>query len=66
MESSDRAQVTSAADEIDRVLATRPLAVGESRMAHSRVVFQQPLGALYEVSDDDREVRVWLVWSTIG
>jgi hypothetical protein len=65
MESSHQADLAAAADEIDRILAIRPLAVGESRTGNSRILFQPPLGVLYEVSDDDRAVRVWSVWSAV-
>jgi hypothetical protein len=40
LESTQQAEVSAAADEIDRVLALRPLDVGESRVVNSRVLFQ--------------------------
>jgi plasmid stabilization system protein ParE len=66
LDSPEQASVSAAADEIDRILAIRPLEVGESRVANSRILLHSPLAVLYEVSDDDRRVEVWSVWNTSG
>lgn len=58
----DRTTLASAADEIDRLLRTCPLDVGESREKHRRILLVRPLGVKYTVSLDDRLVRVLHVW----
>ena len=44
----NRALVTSAADEVDRLLRSQPLEIGESREDGYRVLFEPPLGVFYE------------------
>jgi plasmid stabilization system protein ParE len=56
--------IAEAADTIDRLLKTNPLAQGESRSGAVRVLFIDPLGVFFHVDDEDRlvsVVRVWLV-----
>ena len=55
---SDRNAVTSAADEIERLLASDPLAQGESRGGDKRLIFEQPPAALYRVDAKRRTVTV--------
>jgi len=57
----DRAAVTAAANEIDRLLRSRPLAVGESRSGNIRVLVIPPLAVHYEVLEDDCLVNVMTV-----
>jgi plasmid stabilization system protein ParE len=59
---ADRRAVTAAANELDRLLATDPMEVGESRSGDMRVEFVPPLGANFRVYEADRNVRVGRVW----
>lgn len=59
----DQSAFSSAANELDRLLAQRPNDLGESReQLHSRIAFVAPLAVLYHVRDDDRLVLVVSVW----
>ena len=60
--SSNRNAVTSATHVIDQTLGTAPQDAGESREEGFRVLFVRPLGVMFEVSPDDRTVRVVTVW----
>jgi plasmid stabilization system protein ParE len=60
---ADRAAVTAATDEIDRLLRTNPEQRGESRDDGRRILLVAPLGVLFRVLPDDRVVRVLQVWS---
>jgi len=52
---SDRNAVTSAADEIERLLALDPLAQGESRGGNKRLLFEPPLPpSIAWISSDER------------
>jgi len=42
LDSNDRAAITAAVDEIDRVLAADPINAGESRAGDTRVMFVDP------------------------
>ena len=64
--SPDRSQIADAADEVDRLLSQRPLAVGESRGGNHRILFVEPLGVLYDVVLDDSRVTVWSIWRRPG
>ena len=59
---NDSAAVTAAANEIDLFLSTKPRLCGESRGKSLRVTFAGPIGVEYEVIEDDRLVRVLMVW----
>lgn len=59
---SDRAQVGEIADRIDATLSRDPLAIGESRGGHTRIVIAPPLTILYDVDEPNRLVRVWNLW----
>ncbi len=61
-DSLNRAAVTAAANRIDRELRLHPYANSESRSNKNRVMFVQPLGVSYDVSDDDCLVTVLAVW----
>ena len=61
---SDRNVVTRAAHAIDEALRTDPEQVGESRADEVRILFEEPLGALFMVSPDDRTVYALSVWRT--
>jgi hypothetical protein len=55
---ADRRAVTEAADKIDEVLRTRPLAVGESRDEGRRILIEEPLVVVYRVLEEDCMVNV--------
>jgi len=61
-ESADRADVTVAANTIDRLLRTSPQDQGESRSGITRIMFVHPLGVIYDVQQEDRLVSVLRVW----
>jgi hypothetical protein len=61
---SDRDMIGRAADEIDSLLTTSPLDVGESRTGSTRILIVPPLGVFYDVNEADRRVTVWSVWLT--
>jgi hypothetical protein len=56
-----RAEISEAADEIDRALAIAPEHLGIAGSARSRQVVVIPLRVLYSVSPDDRRVNVLYV-----
>lgn len=62
MNAPDQAEVTRAADLIDRRLRRDPYAFSESREANLRIMIEAPLAIGYDVSDDDRMVTVWSFW----
>lgn len=64
-EAADRNAVSAAADQIDRLLHSRPKEEGESRSGAMRVMFIDPLGVFFHVSEPDRVVSVVRVWSTV-
>ena len=62
LDPTSRADLTDAANRLDRLLKRDPLA-GESRdQKDERVLFISPLGALYRVKADDCLVEVIHVW----
>ena len=61
-ETADRNAVRRAADYMEKLLAMRPLALGESRTGSMRIAFEAPLGMFYDVSEQDRIVSVVRVW----
>ena len=63
LKSPDRSAVARASDVIDRLLASNPLGVGESRVADLRILIEPPLVAVYDVDEKDSMVKVWAVWS---
>lgn len=62
LSSPDRASIASAADSIDSILGEDADVRGESREESCRVLFVPPLGIDFEVSTEDRMVRVVAVW----
>ena len=62
MEAADRRAVTAATAEIDRLLKSKPLAVGEAYDDDRRLAVD-PLEVIYTVSPDDCMVRVLWVLS---
>ncbi len=59
---SDRAAVTAAAHRIDQLLRNDPDQQGESRDQGRRVLVDPPLGVMFRVQPDDRQVYVLSVW----
>lgn len=59
---SERAEVTRAANEIDRRLRNDPSDQGESRVHNLRILIEPPLGVTFEVRQQDRTVLVLDVW----
>ena len=64
-QAEDRAAVAAASHEIDRGLAYPPHSQGESR-GNVRVMFVPPIGADYEVLEDDCTVRVLTILRVKG
>ncbi len=63
LSASDRESIVVGANEIDRLLESQPLSVGESRESSvSRVGIIPPLGVSFEVVVDDVKVFVTGVW----
>jgi hypothetical protein len=62
MNAPDQADVTHAADLIERRLRRDPYSHSESRDDNSRIMMETPLAAAYDVSDDDRMVTAWAFW----
>lgn len=61
LDAPDRNAVSAAAAEVDRLLATDPVVVGESRAAGLRVVIVEPLMVGFAVDDEARQVVVFSV-----
>jgi len=61
--SADRNAAARATPIIDQTLGTAPQDAGESREEGFRVLLVRPLGVMFEVSPDDRTVRVVAVWT---
>jgi plasmid stabilization system protein ParE len=55
---ADRARVTAAANEIDRLLRLAPNQQGESRTAGRRIMFALPLCVRYRIYENRRTVVV--------
>ena len=60
--SEDRSEVAGAADRIDARLQRDAHIQGESRQGITRIDFEGPLGIDFEVSIEDRLVRILAVW----
>ena len=58
---TDRAIVTQAANTIDRLLASDPLAQGEEFYGE-RILVVLPLAVTYAVSEQDRTAQILQVW----
>ncbi len=61
---SIRRAVTEAANRIDYLLEQNPLGVGESRDKDRRILFEMPLGVIFEVKPAEGKVVVLRVWRT--
>lgn len=66
LSAGDRPLITAAARDIDHRLRIQPDAVGESRDGSRRILIAGPLAVTYEISLDDRIVRVLDVWRIDG
>ncbi len=62
LKAANPAAVTQASDKIDQLLKNDPLSVGESRVTNLRIVFEDPIAAIYDVREADSVVKVWAVW----
>jgi plasmid stabilization system protein ParE len=62
-QASNRAAVTAAAAEIDRLLVSDPTQQGESRSGAMRVLFVEPVGIFFHVAGLDRIASVLRVWT---
>lgn len=61
---TNRDAVTKASHRIDRLLEVDPETAGEERPPSRRILFDPPLGVIFEVDLTAREVRVLSVgWS---
>ncbi len=58
----DRNVVAAAADAFDANVHRDPLLVGESCAGRTRITFEGPLGFIFDVYTDSREVVVKAVW----
>jgi hypothetical protein len=58
----NRDAITVAAALIDQLLEREPETAGESRPDGRRILFASPLGVIYRVRPDQREVNVHHVW----
>lgn len=64
--STDRAEVSNAANSLDASLANDPSSVGESRGGRTRIAIRAPLAILFDCDDDGRIVTVWDLWRWSG
>lgn len=60
--SQQQAEVSRAANEIDRLLAYHAPSEGEARSGDVRLLIVPPLAVLYRIHPDDCIVRVAEVW----
>jgi hypothetical protein len=58
MNASGPAAITAAANRIDFLLQRDPLGHGESRAGPNRILFEGPLGVLYQADESTRFVLV--------
>ena len=63
-DSATRRAITAASRAVDRALAANPLNVGESRGGDDRVMFEHPLGVMFQVDPAKQIVWVVSVWLT--
>ncbi|NUQ62498.1 MAG: hypothetical protein HUU20_08415 [Pirellulales bacterium] len=62
-DADQRAAITAAVQAIDRTLQIEPESQGESRSHDQRVLFEAPLGVVYEVAPRLSSVTVVHVWA---
>jgi plasmid stabilization system protein ParE len=60
--SARRAEITRAAERVDRLLQRDPENQGESRIHGTRILLVPPLGVTFAVYADDRRAEVLDVW----
>jgi hypothetical protein len=65
-DSAGRRAITEATNAIDRTLGSNPIGSSESRTGDQRILFAEPLGALFKVDRQRRIVRVGHVWQYRG
>jgi len=58
----DRRIVTEAADRVDALLRHNAHEVGESRSENRRIIIEPPLGVVFSVDVEAREVLVLELW----
>ena len=58
LNAADPNAVTAAINDIEARLRRDPLAAGESRPGHFRLIFEGPIGVLYKVDSQKRRVIV--------
>lgn len=61
-DSSTRRAVTVAARQIESALMFDPKDQGESRPAGRRILFAEPLAAIFEVDEEERVATIVSVW----
>lgn len=61
-EADEKSEIVFSARQIDRYLADRPGAFGESRADTLRIAFVRPLGVQFDVMRDVSTVIVYDVW----
>lgn len=57
-DAGDAEAYTRATARVEQLLRSNPIAAGESRSGHSRVIIELPLTVEFEVHDDQRTVVV--------
>ena len=58
MNATDSNALTAAANQIDYLLSRDPLGQGESRDGNDRIMFEGPLGVVYQVDPAAQQVTV--------
>jgi len=58
LKTTDRSDLAVAANRLEQALGRNPSGIGEAVHGITRIVFEGPLGVVYDVSDDDRLVTV--------
>jgi hypothetical protein len=58
-----RFAIRDVADQMDAALSRAPHQCGESRDEGHRILLVSPLGVLFQVDDNERQVRVLSVWN---
>lgn len=61
-DASERRCITSATDELEHRLKTRPSEQGESRSRDRRIFHAPPLGVIFRVKEESQTVIVLRVW----
>jgi len=59
---TDRRIVSQAADRVDRLLRKDAHEVGESRPENRRIIYEPPLGVVFTVDLENRNVLVLDLW----